>query len=156
MGRYVDPSDLVGQVVRAVEADIDQEEWARAPVAPPVAANAGAQLEWEHVHRREPRGLDKNGRMKYNTTANDLVVRNTGSVAAEELTFEVAPVGGTRFIFHDAPTEPITVHPHSSVSWTLIPTPSMGSSGSTVEISAQWTEIGESRAATRTITLSGG
>jgi hypothetical protein len=136
MGRYADPADLVCQVVRAVESDVDEAGWAD-PSSRPTAENVGADLVWRHVHGREPKGLDKQGKMQYRTTANDLVVTNNGSVPAEELTFDLVAVGPTHFAFPESPEEPVTVHPHSSLSRTLIPTPSWGESGNTVEISAR-------------------
>ena len=105
MGRYVDPADLVGQVVRAIESDIDEAGWT-APSPGPAAEQAGAQLVWKHVHDREQKGLDKRGKIQYRTTANDLVVTNTGSVTAEQLTFEVIAVGPTHFTFPEPPQEP--------------------------------------------------
>lgn len=152
LGRYSDPSDLVGQVIRAIEADIDEAGWANAPAAlatPP----AGARLSWEHVHEREARGMDSKGRMKYSTTQNHLVVRNDGTVAAEDLTFELSGVGGTEFVFPDAPDGPVTVHPLSTMSWLLIPASGLGSSGNTVAISGTWSEDGAPREANWTITL---
>jgi hypothetical protein len=154
MGRYADPADLVGQVVRAIELDIEDAGWAD-PSAPSTA-EAGADLVWRHVHGREPKGFDKRGKMQYRTTANDLVVTNDGSVPAEELTFEIVAVGPTQFAFPEPPDGPVTVHPRSSLSWTLIPTPSWGASGNTVEIRASWMENGEPKQAIRTITLESG
>lgn len=155
MGRYADPADLVGQVVRAIESDIDEAGWAD-PTSRPTAEDVGADLVWRHVHGREPKGLDKRGKMQYRTTANDLVVTNSGPIAAEELTFDLVAVGPTHFAFPEPPEGPVTVHPHSSLSWTLIPTPSWGASGNTVEISARWAENGEPKQAIRTITLESG
>jgi hypothetical protein len=156
LGRYTDPADLVAQVIRAVEADIEEAGWAGASRPRPSIEEAGADLRWEHVQEREAQGLDGRGKMKYRTLQNDLVVTNAGRVAAEELTFEVEPVGSTSFAFPDAPAEPMTIHPHSRMGWTLIPTPSFGSSGSTVQITAHWKEADEPREAVWTITLSGG
>ena len=153
LGRYGDPSDLVGQVVRAIEADIDDHAWRGGGAAAPTAAEGAARLIWKHVREREARGTDKRGRVQYQTTTNDLVVTNEGALAAEQLTFELAGVGGTEFIFPEPPIEPVTVHPESSLSWLLIPSPSMQSTGSTVSIQARWHEAGEAKEATRTITL---
>lgn len=111
MGRYADPADLVGQVIRAIEADIDEAGWARAPRPQQPAAEPRAELTWEHDHRREQQGLDSKGRMKYRTRANDLVVRNDGTVAAQGLTFDVEPVGDTEFAFPNPPNEPVTIIP---------------------------------------------
>lgn len=155
MGRYADPSDLVGQVVRAIESDIDEAAWADSN-SRQIADQVGAELVWQHVHDREPKGADKRGKMQYRTKANHLIVTNNGSAAAEELTFELTAVGSTHFAFPDAPGEPVTVHPDSSLSWTLIPIPSWGASGNTVEINARWTENGEPRESTRTVTLKNG
>lgn len=155
MGRYADPADLVGQVVRAIEADIEDGGWAD-PRSRPSTESTGVDLVWRHVHEREPKGLDKRGTMQYRVRVNDLIVTNNGSVPAEQLTFELTPVGATHFAFPEPPQEPVTVQPHSSLSWTLIPTPSWGAAGNTVQVKFQWTENGEVMESTRTITFGAG
>lgn len=155
MGRYTDLTDLATQVVRAVEADIEDFGWTEA-VAPQVVPTAsGAELRFAHVHEREPKGFDKRGNMRYRTVSNDLVVTNTGSAAAEDLTFVVEPVGDTQFAFPDPPADPIALPPQSEMSWLLIPTPSFGSSGSTVRVIAKWREGEIPREAVRTVHLRG-
>lgn len=155
LGQYRDPADLAGQVVRAVEADVAEENWAPASVDEQVTPAPQAALSWKHVHRKEQRGLDKRGRMQYRTLANDLVVRNGdgGTVPAENLTFEVKAVGDTQFAFPEPPEGPVTVHPDSTMSWPLIPMPSMGAGGRTVRVIAQWEERGQPRERTWTISL---
>jgi hypothetical protein len=156
MGRYTDLTDLSTQVVRAIEADIEDYGWSQSAVEPAPTVAAGAELRFAHVHEREARGFDKRGKMQYRTVANDLVVQNAGSVPAEDLTFTVDPVGGTQFAFPEPPVEPFTLPPHSEMSWLLIPTPSWGSSGNTVRIVAKWREGEERREVVRTVTLRGG
>lgn len=153
LGSYSDPADLVGQVIRAIESDLDNLGLERAfPVEP---TPAGADLRWEHVREQEARGLNKQGKMTYTTTKNELIVRNDGSGAAAGLTFEVEPVGDTEFAMPDAGgREPQDLPAHSSMSWLLIPTPSWGSTGSTVRVQAQWAEDGEPKNGEWTVTLS--
>ncbi len=151
LGDYTDASDLAGQVVRAIEADIVANGWANNPSAP--VRPSGSKLRWRHRREREQKGFDKRGQVQYRTTANDLIVTNEGVAPAEELTFEVRPVGNTQFAMPEPPEQPVTVHPDSSMSWTLIPTPSWGSTGSTVEITAHWREGGDARSSTWTVAL---
>lgn len=155
MGRYTDLTDLATQVVRAVEADIEDFGWGGARFAEAGTTSSGAELHFAHVHEREAKGFDKRGNMRYRTVVNDLVVRNAGSVAAEDLTFTVEPVGDTRFAFPSPPAVPVTLPPQSEMSWLLIPTPSLGSSGSTVRVTAQWREGETPREISRTVHLRG-
>jgi len=152
LGSYSDAQDLAGQVVRAIESDLDEASWGggNGMAMPPLTP--GVILHWEHDHRREQKGVDGRGNATYRTTANDLVVRNDGSLAAEGLEFNVSPVGDTQFLF-EGPGEPVTLSPQSSMSWSLVPTPHMGASGRTIEIAARWAEAGEERRENRTITL---
>lgn len=152
LGSYSDPQDLMGQVLRAMESDLVEGGWG-GPVSTSLSAPTGAVLHWEHRHESEPKGLDKRGKMNYRTIVNDLVVRNDGSVAAEDVTFEVSPVGDTGFAFPDGPTEPFTLEPKSEMAWLLVPTPSMGTSGRTVEVIATWHENGIKRTERRTVVL---
>lgn len=151
MGSYGDPADLTGQVIRAIEADIEENGWARtSEPAPP--GPKGADLHWSHLHEREHSGFDRRGNPKYRSTANDLVVRNDGDVAAEDLTFEVKAVGDTEFHF-EAPDGPVTIQPRSEMAWLLVPMPHMGAVGRTVEIAATWREGDLQQTATRTVAL---
>jgi hypothetical protein len=155
MGRYADLTDLATQVVRAVEADVDDFGWSQVVSEEVRSTTSGAELRFAHVHEREAKGFDKRGTMRYRTVANDLVVTNAGMVAAEDLTFTVEPVGETQFAFPEPPTEPITLPPQSQMSWLLIPTPSFGNSGSTVRVSARWREGETPREIVRTVHLRG-
>ena len=153
LGSYADPADLSGQVIAAVESDLVESGWTHSPM--PSGRPSGARLQWQHDFEREQKGLDKKGKMQYRTTSNNLVVTNTGEVAAEDLTFEVSGVGNTDFVFPDPPESPVTIHPDSSMAWLLIPTPSWGSSGSTVQVVAKWTEGGNAKSGTWTVALRG-
>ena len=155
MGRYTDHTDLPTQVVRAVEADIEDLGWTRTFVEAAVTASSGAELRFAHVYEREAKGFDNRGNMRYRTVMNHLVVQNTGPVAAEDLTFTVEPVGGTQFVFPEPPTGRVTLHPQSEMSWLLIPTPSLASSGSTVRVTAQWREGATPHEVVRTVHLRG-
>lgn len=151
LGDYEDPRDLAGQVVRAIEHDIDRRGWGNAVAG--TGRPPGARLTWRHVHEREQAGLDKRGKVTYRNTSNDLVVMNDGDRAAEDLTFEVAGVGDTRFVFPSPPVGPVTLTPGSEMSWLLIPTPTLQSSGNTVKVDAAWTENGEPQKGTWTVRL---
>lgn len=153
LGSYADPTDLSGQVVAAIESDLAESGWTHKPV--PSARPSAARLLWQHRYEREQRGLDKTNKMQYRTTTNDLAVTNAGTVTAEDLTFKVTGVGGTQFVFPDPPEGPVTLHPDSSMTWTLIPTPSWGSTGSTVQVAAEWTEGGDAKTGTWTVALHG-
>lgn len=115
LGDYDDPADLAGQVIRALEHDIDDAGWSAAEPNRS-ASTSGAKLKWHHDHRKEQQGLDKNGKMKYRTVANRLVVTNSGGAAAEELTFTVTGLDDVN-LHIDPPSEPITIEADSSRSW---------------------------------------
>lgn len=149
LGRYSDPDDLVGQVVRAIEADIDESGWAVNAARP--AGPSGADLRWRHAQDREQQGIDKNGKTKYRTTRNDLIVTNDSDVDATDLTFEVAGVGETDFIF-EGPQEPVTIYGRSTMAWLLIPTYGLGS---TASIAARWMEGETPRERNWTVALEG-
>ncbi|UAL29892.1 DUF4062 domain-containing protein [Nocardioides rotundus] len=151
LGNYSDPVDLAGQVVRALEADLEAEGWASQAVLQPPAQADVADLRWKHIHEEIPY-TDSKGRPKRRATKNQLEVENAGSLAADDLVFELQPVGDTMYHF-DGPNEPVTVHPGSTLTWRLIPIRTMQASGDTVQITARWNEAGESKEHTRTITL---
>ncbi|WP_243621724.1 DUF4062 domain-containing protein [Rhodococcus sp. ARC_M6] len=146
LGDYDDPADLAGQVIRALEHDIDEAGWSEGPTNRPAKAS-GAKLKWNHDHRKEQQGLDKNGKMKYRTISNRLAVTNSGDVAAEDLTFEVTGLEDTE-LHVIPPSEPVTIEADSSRSWVAIPL----SSGS-IQIDASWTETGDPKTQRWTITI---
>jgi hypothetical protein len=149
LGEYADPSDLSGQIVRAVEHDIEANGWGGGQSAP---RQAGARLTWRHIRETEPRGTDGKGRIQYRTLANDLIVQNQGERDAEGLTLTVEAMGDTNFRF-DGPDEPITIPAESEMSWTLIPIRTMQANGRTVKVTAQWKEGDESKEGTWTVRL---
>jgi hypothetical protein len=135
LGDYDDPADLAGQVIRALEHDMDEAGWSGSSSGSG-PARTGAVLKWEHDHRTEQQGLDRNGKMKYRTLSNRLVVSNSGGLAAEDLTFEVSGVDGAQLHFKP-PEEPVTIEPDSARDWVAIPIRS-----GTIQIDARWTEAG--------------
>lgn len=147
LGDYNDPQDLAGQVIRAIEHDIDEAGW-DVSAQPQTTAPSGAQLAWHHEHEERPNGVDKRGKQKYTTTRNQLVVENSGNRAAENLTFTVNGVDGCSIHHGDLPTSPLTLEAESTRTWTMIPL-----SSGTVEITAEWTEAGEPKTAVRTIAV---
>jgi hypothetical protein len=150
LGEATDTADLAGQVIRALEADIDQYGWS---TSVPEVTPRSARLGWTHEYQQQEKGVDKRGRIQYRTLKNDLVVHNSGTVAAVDLKFEVSPVGSTSYHF-DAPQEPVTVPPDSRLSWLLVPSPGLGNSDRNIQISARWREGDEERNGTWTISLS--
>lgn len=146
LGDYDDPADLAGQVIRALEHDIDNAGWSASDPNRP-AGTSGALLRWHHDHRTEQQGLDKNGKMKYRTVANRLVVTNSGQAAAENLTFKVAGLDDVQLHF-EPPSEPVTIEADSSRSWLAIPL-----DNGSVQIDASWTESGAPKSQRWTITV---
>ncbi|MGC4942451.1 DUF4062 domain-containing protein [Kribbella sp. DT2] len=148
LGEYSDPADLAGQIEYAVQHDITEHGWAGQLAS---TSRVGAQLRWSHRQERELTGTDRNGKAKYRTRVNDLIVVNESSVAAEDLTFTVKSLAGEEGLFHfDGPDGPVTVHPRSEMQWLLIPIQGAG----TVKIDGRWTEggipcVGEWTVATR-------
>ncbi|GFK17956.1 hypothetical protein KbCgl_05280 [Corynebacterium glutamicum] len=146
LGDYNDPEDLAGQVIRALEHDIDVAGWAESLLL--TSTNTlGAKLKWHHDHQKEQQGLDKNGKMKYRVVKNRLVVENTGDAAAENLTFEITELDGTG-IKVDLPSGPVTIEKDSSRAWTAIPF-----SRGTIQIDASWTESSKTKTSRWTITI---
>ncbi|MGC4154495.1 MAG: hypothetical protein QM628_15655 [Propionicimonas sp.] len=147
LGTYSDPLDLAGQVVRAVEHDIDTRGW-DAPAAP--TSEKGAELAWRHDHIKEQKGLDRNGRMQCRSTTNRLVVQNQGSADATDLVFdtvwEADPAAPPPRI-EERPA-PVTVPAHSEMQWLCVPL-AVGN----LRINATWTEAGQPREQTWTVLI---
>lgn len=152
LGSYSDPQDLAGQVLRAVESDIEERGWSAEGTAVSTRSG-GADLRWSHHHEEKPKSANKQGKMQYQTTRNDLTVFNDSPVKAVQLSFTVEGIGGTQFIFPDEPDGPVDIGGHSERSWILVPTPSMGSRGRDVLIKAEWTEDGDPKSGEWTVTL---
>lgn len=151
LGTYSDPSDLAGQVVRALEHDIDENSWGE-PLAP-AQSRAGTELRWQHIYEREQQGTDNRGKIKYRTTSNELRVTNNGAVAAEGLQFTVTGAGDdAEDSFHlEGPDGPVDLPAHSEMAWTMIAT---GWGGPTyVKIEATWTEAGIEKQQSWTVVL---
>lgn len=145
LGTYSDPKDLAGQVVRAVEHDIEDKSWAT-PLEQPV--HRVANLRWRHDHTKEQKGLDKRGKTTYRTTANRLVASNSGDVDAADLVFAVTWEDDTSGLAPriDGNRGPVTIHAHSERQWLCIPfhTGNLG-------ISATWSENGHPKEQSWTI-----
>lgn len=138
-GNYDDPQDLAEQVIQALEDDIDTENWKKGSPIVQSTSVPGAILQWRHDHRKEQKGIDKRGKMQYRTLANRLVVKNTGDLAAENISFTVKGLDGTDFRF-DGPNEPVTVEKDSERAWSLVPF-----RHGTVQIEASWSEGGSAK-----------
>lgn len=149
LGTYVDARDLAGQVVRAVEHDIEVQAWMSSP---PSKTTRGAQLRWRHDHRKEQKGIDGRGRVRYRTTANRLVVENTGDVDVVDLEFTTSWKGSG----YDVPphiddhSEPITLPAGSQMQWTCVP---LGSGNLTIH--AKWAEDGQPRERSWSVAVTG-
>ena len=118
------------------------------------ANTAGSSLRGEPVVAPRARvGSQRrrqNGKQKSKRIRNWLVVTNARTTAAEDMTFNVTGVGECSFHPGDLPTEPFTLPPESTRDWLMIPL-----SSGTVETTAQWTENGEAKSATRTTLIRG-
>lgn len=141
LGDYTDPKDLAGQVIRAIQADVDERSWGDVLIP---SARAGAKLTFEHTRETEQR-TDSKGRLKPRTRQNSLVVTNASDVSAEDLNFELVTLDEQHPPHFDGPTRPVTIHGHSSRQWTLIPFAPV-----TVQVEATWTESGRPRTQTFT------
>jgi hypothetical protein len=150
LGEYTDTADLAGQVIRAPRGG-HRPVWVVHQCAGGDSEVRTTGLDTRISTARK--GVDKRGRIQYRTLKNDLVVHNSGTVAAVDLKFEVSPVGSTSYHF-DAPQEPVTVPPDSRLSWLLVPSPGLGNSDRNIQISARWREGDEERNGTWTISLS--
>lgn len=145
LGSYTDPNDLAGQVVRAIEADIESHAWDSTGII--LSKDLTASLTWEHrvTQRLKGPGRDKSGAA--------LIVKNQGALAAEDLQFTVEPVGNTAFVFPNPPAQPELVRPKSELSWPLLSTRHMGAEGRTIAIHATWREGDAVKRESQTITL---
>lgn len=132
LGTYSDALDLAGQVVRAVEHDIESRGWT---TGIPNASPSGAQLRWWHDHRKEHKGLDKRGKMQYRTKSNRLVVTNDGDVDAVDLVFITTWSADGPPPHVEPHLEAVTVFARSEVQWLCIPLAS-----GTLRIDAAWME----------------
>lgn len=137
LGDYNDPADLAGQVLKAIEHDIDYFGWSE-PTSSLNSIERGAHLKWAHEKIKEQKGLDSKGRMQCRTKKNRLVVRNVSQIPAKNLSFTVTGLDGAE-LHIDIPTEPFDVEADSTRSWTAIPL-----TGGCIQISATWME-GENR-----------
>lgn len=147
LGTYSDATDLSAQVVRAVEHDIEAHSWASVTIQQPAS---GTQLRWWHDHRKEPKGFDKRGRMQYRTTANRLVVENTGNLDAVDLEFTTEwQTSGYDVPPHiDDHSTPVTVRAGSEMHWTCVPLAT-----GVLTINATWRENGQPRERSWTVSV---
>lgn len=144
-GTYDDTANLVPAVIRALRHDMDTQEWATTQTA---TSTAGAQLAWRHERTEKDKGIHpKTGKRKTVTTANRLIVENTSSTPAEDLTVTVKPLDADpQLLRFDQPENPETIHGNSHREWRLVPAHRMN-----LEIQAHWSEAGEERHGTWTI-----
>ncbi len=150
LGTYADPADLAAQVVRAVEHDIEARDWAGSPET---VGPRRADLRWRHDHEKQPKGLDRKGRMQYRTVANRLVVTNAGDIDATDFRFETVwegevPQMAPRIDDH---ATPVTVPAHSEIQWLCIPAHS-----GNLRIDGTWAENGQPRAQTWSVIVRSG
>lgn len=144
-GSYSSAVDLAHQVTKALELDVQTNEWTTGITDSDASGLHGSPgLKWRHV--RETR---VNGRGKTVTARNDLVVSNPSPLDAEELTFQLsgAPLdsNGAPAMKFDGPDGPVTVHGESERSRRLIP---LAAFEATIE--AKWTQNGRPQQQTRT------
>lgn len=140
LGSYENPQHLASQVVSAIDYDVNTRDWG----ATVRRLNlTGAVLKARHVHNREFSGTDRNGKAKYRTTANQLVLLNDGDRTAEGVRLTAQALGGQ--IHFDEP-EPFDLTPGSEAGFVLIP---MGNAN--VKVDSTWVEDGQERTSSQTV-----
>ncbi|MCD1285727.1 MULTISPECIES: hypothetical protein [unclassified Brevibacterium] len=132
----------------ALEYGLDAFDAIPAPSAP-----AGAKLVVSHDHQTEQSGTDKNGKVKYRHVVRDLVIKNSGDGAAEDLRFKIELVDDGH-VHLDAETDKegwVTVGDltdGSKRSWTCVPM----TGHVDVRVFTTWVENGQTHEKTFTTT----
>jgi len=141
LGKYSDPENLANQVSTAIDYDVSTQNWASTVVQR--AGQTGAVLEARHDHHKEPNGVDSKGKPRYRTTANDLVIRNTGDATASGVEIALDTISG-QFHFEVPPAFDLTKN--SEVQFPL-----MAIRSGNAKVNMTWTEDGEIRQETQSI-----
>lgn len=144
LGQYSSPENLASQVSNAIEFDVNTQDWSVATIR--TTGAMGAVPEARHDHRKEQNGVDNKGKPRYRTTANHLVISNTGDATATDIYVTVEEIDG-QFMFE----EPVPFNPtrNSEMQFSMTALHS-----GNAKINMTWTEDGESREATQSIRAS--
>lgn len=149
LGGYADAADLAYQVRNAVEADLEWLDLA-APTGrslPKVGAEPVASYDYRIEQKTDSKGKTRTSRQGHRIT-----VTNRGGIAAEDFTFDLEPMDDL-----DIPdviyggTKPTIAGNGGDFSW--IVSPDMGTSLS-VNMVLKWTEEGEEKSRTQSLSLS--
>ena len=116
LGSYENPQHLASQVVSAIDYDVNSRDWGA--TVRKLNSN-GAVLKARHLHSREFSGTDRNGKAKYRTTANQLVMLNDGDRTAEAVRLTAEALSGS--IHFEEPAEPFDLTPGSEIGFLMIP-----------------------------------
>lgn len=132
---YKDKQDAARQVIAALEYDLDSFEQLPTPVPA-----SGAKIQVSHSCEKEPKGLDKNGQMRYRYRIRDLRVKNTGDEDAKRFRFffgeEARIMAHIDTPMEDGWTDPIDLNSGSEFGFICFPM----NGRSNLPIKATWLE----------------
>ena len=138
LGEFDDARQLESQIWAAIELDLASME---IPMSTSQATPVGVRFRVASNSERSQTGIDKSGKMKYETKR-WYEVTNTGDLAAESVTFEGQATSGLmRLIVDD---QPITLEP--GASWKVPVAYSMGTAGT--KLTVHWVENNENQSKT--------
>lgn len=143
LGEYNSPDQLANQVTSAIDYDVSTQEWS---TTTPRQASGGADLVARHDYERIPSGTSSNGKPRYRTTTNHLVISNKGDRTAMGVRVSMEP---GEFMF-EGPEEPFDLPKDSEVQYSLI-----GIRSCNAQVNLRWEEDGQPKEAHPTITVKG-
>lgn len=144
LGEYRSPENLASQVANAIDFDVNTQSWSLTTSR--TDSSAGAALEARHDYHREQNGVDARGKPRYRTTANHLVLRNTGDATASDVHVTLDPIDGQ---FHFEQPEPFDLTRKSELQSSLTALRS-----GNARITMNWTENGETRQENQSMVVS--
>ncbi|MDB5243959.1 MAG: hypothetical protein JWP57_4585 [Spirosoma sp.] len=117
LGSYASPDDLQFQVRAAIEQDVTLLDTASPPAVQ--SGPTGAVLRARYEADREPH-MDSRGRTKMRTRRERVVVQNTGTATAEDVTIELRAANPSEEPprMHDG--RPATILPSSEYAWMIL------------------------------------
>lgn len=143
LGQYSSPEQLANLVTSAIDHDVSTQGWS---TTTPRQVSGGAELVVHHEHERIQSGIGSNGKPRYRTTANHLVISNEGNATAKGVRVSMEP---GEFIF-EGPEEPFDLTKGSEVQYSLI-----GIRSCNAQVNLSWEEDGQEREAHPTIRVKG-
>lgn len=138
LGEFADASELESKIWAAIEHDLAKMDLSTRESQ---GATIGVRFRVNSKREQLPKGLDKNGKMKYETKR-WCEVTNTGDLAAHSVTFEGQAAYGLMRL--NTEQHPITLEP--GVSWEIPIIYSMGTSGT--KLTVHWVEDDEEQSKT--------